>query len=695
MRLKQSTAAFLLLVAAGVPGAHGQAISSFSPLLGSAGEQVIINGSGFYPGTLVVRFNGVQDQTAMATSASLIYARVPAGAPLGAAPISVKVGSASPVLSVADFQVIGPGPYVTNFTPAIGNAGTPVIIGGVHFTNPVTVTFNGVPGVGATATSYKQISVTAPNGVTTGPITVTTSTGTHTTATNFHVPPAISGFTPATGRAGTNVVLTGANLADASAVRFGGTHAMFNVISNGAILAIVPTNAPTGQIRVDAPAGAAISSGNFIVQPSIHGFTPTSGPVGASVTVTGANFTAANLRVYFNGVPAATPTGVTFGQLTATVPSTTTGPITVTTADGSATSVQNFHLSARITGFTPAYGAPGTRVTLTGVNFSNTTAVTFNDAPAAFTVTNNTTLGATVPPGVTTGPITLTTPAGNTNSGTLLFYALPVIDSFTPMIGRPGTNVTLTGTNFLGATAVRFNGTNAPFTVVNNGQITTVVPTNALSGPISVVAPAGTNFSAGSFTVDYQADLGVTIMDTPDPVFLGGNLVYTVIVTNRGPFAALATVLSNTLPAGVLLQTATTTHGSVNTDANPVIASMGALNAGASATLTLTVTPQEAGWITNLAGVASGYPDPSGGDNTAQAATLVLPAPYLSIQRVADNRLRVSWPVELTNFILQFQPDLAATSAWLNATSTVTISGARRGVTETNAAPSRFYRLMQ
>src|SRR5690242_13971407 len=43
-------------------------VSSFSPTVGSPGDQVTILGSGFYPGTLVVRFNGVQDPTAQANA---------------------------------------------------------------------------------------------------------------------------------------------------------------------------------------------------------------------------------------------------------------------------------------------------------------------------------------------------------------------------------------------------------------------------------------------------------------------------------------------------------------------------------------------------------------------------------------------------------------------------------------------------
>ena len=73
---------------------------------------------------------------------------------------------------------------------------------------------------------------------------------------------------------------------------------------------------------------------------------------------------------------------------------------------------------------------------------------------------------------------------------------------FVPMDGPVGTRVTLTGTHFLGATAVVFNGVPAArFEVVSGTSIEAGVPPAATSGPISVVTPGGTAVSADPFTV--------------------------------------------------------------------------------------------------------------------------------------------------------------------------------------------------
>jgi|GEM_PF-5168942 len=77
----------------------------------------------------------------------------------------------------------------------------------------------------------------------------------------------------------------------------------------------------------------------------------------------------------------------------------------------------------------------------------------------------------------------------------------PSITSFTPTSGWIGTSVTLTGTNFTGATAVKFNGIDATsFTPDSDTKITCVAPTGVTTGAITVTSPAGTGTSSTNFT---------------------------------------------------------------------------------------------------------------------------------------------------------------------------------------------------
>jgi PKD repeat protein len=153
--------------------------------------------------------------------------------------------------------------------------------------------------------------------------------------------------------------------------------------------------------------------------PTIRSFDPTSGPVGTSVTITGTDFTGAT-NVAFNGTPA----GFTVQSATSIIASVpagaTSGPLTVTTASGTGTSASPFTVTVApaptIGSFTPTSGPAGTSVDILGTSFTGASAVTFNGAPASFTVNSDSELHATVPSGATTGQIAVTTASGTATS---------------------------------------------------------------------------------------------------------------------------------------------------------------------------------------------------------------------------------------------------------------------------------------
>ena len=155
------------------------------------------------------------------------------------------------------------------------------------------------------------------------------------------------------------------------------------------------------------------------IKPTISGFTPASAPVGAAVTITGTNFdpTPANNTVtFFNGV-AAVVTSSSSTQIVTSVPQgAATGPLSVTTSEvvQGATSATDFTVipPPAISSFTPASASAGASITITGTNFDPTAAnnaVTFfNGIAAVITSGTATQIVATVPPGASTGPITVT-----------------------------------------------------------------------------------------------------------------------------------------------------------------------------------------------------------------------------------------------------------------------------------------------
>ena len=94
---------------------------------------------------------------------------------------------------------------------------------------------------------------------------------------------------------------------------------------------------------------------------------------------------------------------------------------------------------------------------------------------------------------------------------TYTIVSTPSITNFTPSPVCVGASVVITGTNFIGVTAVRFNGVNASSYTVNSAtQITAVVP-NTTTGLITVVTGAGTATSAGNITINSLSIAPVSI----------------------------------------------------------------------------------------------------------------------------------------------------------------------------------------
>src|SRR5450631_4045608 len=197
----------------------------------------------------------------------------------------------------------------------------------------------------ATGTQSYQATLSSSTAAWTGVIaTFKVSTGPPPT-------PTITNFVPTHGVVGAAVAINGTALTGATAVKF------FNNINqpaftvNGAGTAItttVPAGATTGLITVTTPGGTATSSSPFTVDsppvPTIGSFSPTSGPVGTPVTITGSGYTGTTTAngVQFNGTNA-TYSVTDDSHISTTVPTgAATGTITVNAPGGSVTSATAF-----------------------------------------------------------------------------------------------------------------------------------------------------------------------------------------------------------------------------------------------------------------------------------------------------------------------------------------------------------------
>ena len=194
--------------------------------------------------------------------------------------------------------------------------------------------------------------------------------------------------------------------------REGGTNAGY-----GTIFRLNPDGSGFAVLRNLSQADGTYPYGKLTIQRvlSLSSFTPAAGPIGTGISLFGQELAGAT-AVTIGGVPA--PFAVVSNtQLTVTVPpGTTGGTIEVTTPAGTVTSQGVFTVTASpapvIANFTPKRGPAGTKVTIIGTDFTNATAVLFNNVPAAFTYVSATVITATVPAGNATGFVTVTTPGG-------------------------------------------------------------------------------------------------------------------------------------------------------------------------------------------------------------------------------------------------------------------------------------------
>jgi large repetitive protein len=249
---------------------------SGGPLAG--GTAITITGTGFAaPATVSV--GGVAASAVSVVDPTTITATTPAGA-AGAVDVEVTTpGGSSPANPPGDDFSYDRVPTVTGVSPGAGSTagGTSVTITGTDFVaGATTVSFGSRAGTSVSVASPTSLKVKSPAGSGTVPVTVTTPGGTSTAATGdsftYVVPPAapaISGISPVGGPfgGGTQITISGANLAGATGVAFGSRPAAsFSVASASEIHAVSPAGAPgTVEVTVTTPGGtsATVTAGRF------------------------------------------------------------------------------------------------------------------------------------------------------------------------------------------------------------------------------------------------------------------------------------------------------------------------------------------------------------------------------------------------------------------------------------------------
>ncbi len=163
----------------------------------------------------------------------------------------------------------------------------------------------------------------------------------------------------------------------------------------------------------------------------------------------------------------------------------------------------------------------------------------------------------------------------------------PTISSFTPTSGTTGNVITITGTNFSGATAVSFGGTAASgFNIDSATQITATVASGA-TGVISVTTPGGTATSSSSFTYNQSAS-APTVTDFSPASGTNGT---TITITGTNFTGVTSVKFGNTEANDFTINSVTEIIAVVGNGASGSVSVTTAAGTGSKSGFTFTTTP--------------------------------------------------------------------------------------------------------
>ncbi|WP_227765627.1 IPT/TIG domain-containing protein [Hymenobacter sp. 15J16-1T3B] len=630
--------------------------SCLTPASGPAGTRVTLNGNwttGSGAGATGLTFNGVPGLNFAAgtnNGRQTATADIPPGLSPGVITVQAvgNFGFASNTYLSLPFTLTAQ-PSITNFTPNNGPTNlTTVTLTGVNLTGATAVSFNGTAASGFTVDATgTQLTVTVPNGATTGPISVTTPQGTGTSTSNFTVTgqgPVISSFAPVFAKSGQTVTITGSNLTGATALRFSGvSQPSFTVNAAGTQLtATVPfanTSAspdlPSGLIQVVTPVGTATSATSLrllaVTAATVGSSTYPGGLTGDNATISGTGFTGATVAYVLNSITYTVQyTVVSETQITATVPDLSgvsalsgNGGFIVTNTPG--LSGANFEvMSPVISSLSPSSGPAGTVVTVTGFNFQRTdprlgfpipaqiTGVTFNGvAGTNFQLLSPTQARVTVPAGAGTGYVR---PAGGPlQEGSSRGLAFTVATPTTANVwtGANSTAWTTASNWSLGTVPVTSNDVIIPAGAARYPVVSTTQPAVA---SVSVAAGASLSLSNGTLQVLGTLTNNGTITQASGLLEVQGNVVNNGSYTTTGlaPLRLTSTTTAQLLGGSGTMQLFNLLVGTPGaTLTGPVqvrgMVSLTSGNLASNGNLTLLSDAQNTGLVANLgSGVVTG-----------------------------------------------------------------------------------------
>ncbi len=205
---------------------------------------------------------------------------------------------------------------------------------------------------------------------------------------------------------------------------------------------------------------------------------------------------------------------------------------------------------------------------------------------------------------------------------------------------------TVTVTPLAGFTGtVMFSADGLPAGVTSSFNPTSVNLTDATSKTSTLTITTGAGTPLGSSTININAvsgmithatqvtlqvidssslDLSLEKTASPNPGQVGVNLAYRLVVRNHGPATATNLTVADSLPSGVAFVSVSSSEFSCSGTAT-IICSLASLGVGATASITIVVTPTTSGQLSNTATLSVDESDFELNNNSASVMTLIQP----------------------------------------------------------------------
>lgn len=359
-----------------------------------------------------------------------------------------------------------------------------------------------------TTRSPELLTVTVPQEALPGYVVLKTPEGDITTKTEigFSEPISVASFTPATVKEGDELTITGDYLNLVGEViftdRVSVIKANFISQSRTQIKLLVPAEAQTGKIAVsDAEEDPVIvySASSLTVKlPVFTTITPNPVKAGTALTIAGTDLDLVKSIILGGNKTITTFTSQSATQIVLTVPADTKdGKVTMIPASGvRIVSADDLVMVVPTVSVTPVTLKNGQDITVTGTNLDLIDRVIFGgDKQGAIKAGGTATqILVTVPDDAVTGAVKFITKAEKEVSGPVLTMINPVLVSFTPTSAKPGTDITISGTDLDLVVDVMFTGPiKGNIGTRSETSMAVTIPVGAKTGKITLVTKNGSS----------------------------------------------------------------------------------------------------------------------------------------------------------------------------------------------------------